>query len=92
MHGFCNVRLVAYKALFLVSCGHVTHAYIHFFRKIIVSNDLVSLVIMRPHPTTRPPKPRTEPSVDPPSVGEVRSQSDWDPVQTGPNSAVPVPV
>ena len=27
-----NVRLVAYEALFLVSCGHVTRAYIHFSR------------------------------------------------------------
>ena len=27
-----------------------------------------------------------------PSVGEVRSQTDWDPVWTGPNPAVPVPV
>ena len=26
------------------------------------------------------------------SVGEVRSQTDWDPVWTGPNPAVPVPV
>ena len=26
------------------------------------------------------------------SVGEVRSRADWDPVWTGPNSAVPVPV
>ena len=26
------------------------------------------------------------------SVGKVRSQTDWDPVQTGPNPAVPVPV
>ena len=28
----------------------------------------------------------------PPSVGEVRSQTDWDPVWTEPNSTVPVPV
>ena len=36
--------------------------------------------------------PESEGREGSPSVGEVRSGTDWDPVWTGPNPAVPVPV